>query len=154
MIVAEKKKLTYEDINKLPEGNYEIIDGEIKEMAPAGFEHGKYEYKFAFFFEKHLKDKGYISVGEVGILISKNPLRIRGADIVYISKKRTKEEPKGILEIPPDLIIEIISPNNTISEMEEKIEDYFSIGVPKVILVDPQTRKVFVHEKDKKEIKV
>ncbi|NPA17266.1 MAG: Uma2 family endonuclease, partial [Aquificae bacterium] len=101
-----------------------------------------------------LKDKGYISVGEVGILISKDPLRVRGADVVYISKKKVKEEPKGILEVPPDLIIEIVSPNNTISEMEEKIDDYFSIGVPRVILVDPQTRKVFIHKKGSNEIKV
>ncbi len=36
MSVLEKRKLTYKDINRLPEGSYEIIDGEIVEMAPTG----------------------------------------------------------------------------------------------------------------------
>ncbi|MBK3332167.1 Uma2 family endonuclease [Persephonella atlantica] len=152
MSVLEKRKLTYKDINRLPEGSYEIIDGDIVEMAPTGFEHGEIELDIGYFLRKKLKDKGYVSSGEVGILISRDPLRIRGADIVYISKERLKEKPKGILEIPPDLIIEIISPNNTVSEMEEKIEDYFKIGVPRVILIDPQTQKVYLYQNGKKSI--
>lgn len=152
MSVLEKGKLAYEDINRLPEGNYEIIDGEIVEMAPTGFEHGEFELEIGYFLRKELKDKGYVSSGEVGILISKDPLRIRGADIVYISKRKLKEKPKGVLEVPPDLIIEIISPNNTISEIEEKIDDYFKIGVPKVILVDPQTQKVYIYQNGKRSI--
>ncbi len=154
METLEKEKLTYEEIDKLPEGSYEIIDGEIVEMAPTGFEHGRYEGKLFSFLDKKLKNKGYVAVGEVGILISKDPLRIRGADVVYISKEKTKDRPTGILEIAPDLVIEIVSPNNTLKEMEEKIEDFFKIGVPKVILIEPYTEKVFVYENGKREIKV
>ncbi len=154
MKVLEKRKLTYKDIDKLPEGHYEIIDGEIVEMTPTGFEHGDLEGKFFIFLYNKLKNKGFASVGEVGILISKKPLRIRGADIVYISKKKVKEKPKGILEVAPDLIIEIISPNNTVSEISEKIEDYFKIDVPKVILIEPTTQKVFVYQNGEKDIKV
>jgi len=154
MQVLQNKKLTYKDIKNLPEGNYEIIDGEIVEIAPVGFEIGYYKRNIAYFLEKYLKNKGYVAVGEVGVLISKNPLRIRGADIVYISKERIKEKPKGILEIAPDLIIEIISPNNTVSEIEEKVEDYLKIGVQKVMLINPQTQKVFIYENGKREIKM
>jgi len=42
MKTLEKERLTYEEIDKLPEGSYEIIDGEIVEMAPTGFEHGRH----------------------------------------------------------------------------------------------------------------
>ncbi len=154
MQILQNKKLTYKDIKNLPEGNYEIIDGEIVEMTPTGFEHGYFEGKIFSFLDFHLKNKGYVAVGEVGILISKNPLRIRGADIVYINNKKIKEKPKGILEIAPDLIIEIISPNNTVSEIEEKVEDYLKIGVQKVMLINPQTQKVFIYEKGKREIKI
>ncbi|NPA12573.1 MAG: Uma2 family endonuclease [Aquificae bacterium] len=154
MLVLERKRLTYKDINNLPEGSYEVIDGEIKEMSPAGFLHGKLEGLIFSFLWKKLKDKGYMSVGEVGVLINKDPLRVRGADIVFISKEKVEKEPIGILEVPPDLIIEIVSPSNTLTEMEEKIQDYFSIGVPKVILIDPQTKKVFIHTINSKNIKV
>jgi Uma2 family endonuclease len=146
----EKKELfTYEDIDKLPEGNYEIIDGRIKSLAPTGFEHGNIEGLLFNFLHSKLKDKGYIAVGEVGILIQKDPLRIRAADIVYISKEKAKEKPKGILEVVPDLVIEILSPSNTVSEMEEKIEDYFKIKIEKVIIISPEHKKVYIHKKDK-----
>jgi len=91
MKTLEKERLTYEEIDKLPEGSYEIIDGEIVEMAPTGFEHGGIELDIGSFLKKKLKNKGYVAVGEVGILISKNPLRIRGADVVYISKEKTNK---------------------------------------------------------------
>ncbi len=150
--VAEKEKkevFTYEDINNLPEGHYEVIDGRIKNLAPTGFEHGNLEGLLFNFLYPKLKDKGYVAVGEVGILIQKDPLRIRAADVVYISKEKVKEKPKGILETAPDLIIEVLSPSNTVSEIEEKIEDYFKIGVEKVIIISPEHKKVYIHKKDK-----
>src|SRR3989337_1423098 len=94
-----------------------IRDGERYEMAPTSFEHGDIEIKLGEFLRRHIKEKGYVAVGEVGVLISKKPFTIRAADVVYISKEKSPERPKGILEIPPDLIIEIISETNTAWEI-------------------------------------
>ena len=55
MSVLEKRKLTYKDINRLPEGSYEILDGEIVEMAPTGFEHGEFKLDLGYFLRKKLK---------------------------------------------------------------------------------------------------
>ena len=44
--LAEKQIFTYDDIGCLPEGNYEIKDGERYDMAPTSFEHGDIEGKF------------------------------------------------------------------------------------------------------------
>lgn len=149
--LADKQLFTYEDIHRLPEGNYEIINGERYEMTPTGFEHGSFEGKFFELLTHHLKGKGYVAVGEVGILINKTPLRIRAADVVYISKEKAPERPKGILEIPPDLIIEIISETNTAWEITDKVKDYLSIGVGRVVLLDPQTQTVSLYQKGKRE---
>jgi len=73
--LAEKQILTYDDIECLPEGNYEIIDGERYDMTPASFEHGNLEGKFYKLLTRHLESKGHRSVGEVGVLISKQPLK-------------------------------------------------------------------------------
>lgn len=150
--VIERQVFTYEDLKNLPEGNYEIIDGERRDMTPTGFEHGRFELKIARLLEDSLKDKGYIAVGEVGILIKKIPLRVRAADIVYISKERIPERPRGILEIPPDLIIEIISESNAAWEITDKVKDYLSIGVERIILIDPQTETVSLYQKGKREV--
>ena len=90
-------------------------------------------------------------MGEVGVLISKKPLKIRAADVVYISKEKSPERPKGILEIPPDLIIEIISETNTAWEITDKVRDYLLIGVERIILIEPKTRTASIYQKGKKE---
>jgi Uma2 family endonuclease len=149
--LLEKKTWTYEDINSLPEGNYEIIDGERRDMTPTQFYHGEYELSIGGFLKKHLKNKGYVAVGEVGIVINRNPFRLRAADVVYISKEKSPERPKGMLEIPPDLIIEIISESNAQWEITNKVKDYLSIGVHRVVLVDPFTETVTVFMHGRKE---
>ena len=70
--------------------------------------------------------------------------------MVYISKEKSPERPKGILEIPPDLIIEIISESNTAWEMTDKVKDYLSIGVERIILIDPLTQTVSLYQKERR----
>lgn len=145
------KTFIYADIDSLPDGNYEIIDGECRDMVPAGFEHRHLEGIFYKLLENHLRNKGYIAVGKVGILIRKEPLRLRAADVVYISKEKSPEKPKGILEIAPDLIVEIISESNTLWEINDKIRDYLAVSVGRIVMVDPQTETLTVYQQGKRE---
>src|SRR4030066_915722 len=149
--LAKKQIFTYDDIECLPEGNYEIMDGERYDMTPTSFEHGDIEIRLGEFLRRHFKDKGYVAGGEVGVLISKKPLKIRAADVVYISREKSPERPSGILEIPPDLIIEIISESNTAWEITDKVKDYLLIGVERIILIEPKTKTASIYQKGKKE---
>ncbi len=149
--VLEKSVFTYENIGHLPEGWYEIIDGERRDMTPTGFRHGKFEYKLARLIWEKLGDKGYVATGEVGIIIRRSPLTLRAADVVYISKETSPIEPEGMLEIPPDLIVEIVSEDNTQWEINEKVKDYLSIGVKRVIWVDPFTKTITIFQHGRKE---
>lgn len=149
--LTNEKALTYKDLHLLPDGNYEIIDGEKIDMAPTGFRHGKIEGIFSNLLNKHFSEKGYVAVGEVGIVISREPFRLRAADVIYISKKTSLEEPDGIVEIAPDLIIEILSKDDSAWKMNDKVKDYLSIGVKKLVLVDPFTEMITIYKHEKKE---
>lgn len=92
-----------------------------------------------------------MAVGEVGIVIGKTPFRLRAADVVYISREKAPERPKGMLEIPPELIVEIISESNTAWEMTDKVKDYLAFGVERIVLIDPITRSGSLYQKGKKE---
>ena len=81
----------------------------------------------------------------------KELLKIRAADVVYISKEKSPESPRGILEIPPDLIIEIISETTTAWEITDKVKDYLLIGVERIILIEPKTRTASIYQKGKRE---
>ncbi|MBI5308170.1 MAG: Uma2 family endonuclease [Planctomycetes bacterium] len=143
--LLDKKIFTYNDVNSLPDGNYEIIDEEMVSMTPAGFRHGNLEGVFYALLTKHLGSKGYTAVGEVGIVIRKKPFRLRAADVVYISKKTSPQKPVGMLEVPPDLVVEIISEDETAGKIDEKVQDYLSIGVKRVVCINPFTETVAVH---------
>ncbi len=143
--LLDKKVYTYNDVNSLPDGNYEIIDEEMVSMTPAGFRHGNLEGIFYEILSKHLGSEGYVAVGEVGIVIRKKPLRLRAADVVYISKKASPKKPVGMLEVPPDLVVEIISEDETAEKIDEKVQDYLSFGVKRVVCINPFTETVTVH---------
>lgn len=136
---------TYDEIDNLADGLYEIIDGIKVDVSPTGFKHAIIAGKIYRFLYDRLAKQGFLAIGEVGILISRSPLRIRGADILFISHDKLKKEPSGVLEIPPDVVIEIISPSNTQSEIDEKIRDYLKIGVEKIITIYHEVREVVVY---------
>lgn len=71
-------------------GRCELIDGRIVPMSPAGAEHGILELNLALALKLFVQERqlGQVMTGEVGIYIRRNPDRVRGADIVFISKEK------------------------------------------------------------------
>ncbi len=138
-------RVTYRDLleGNIPSGLYEIVKGEVIEMAPAGFIHGDWEFEVASRLKRLLKDKGWLAVGEVGIVISREPLTLRAADIVFVSRERSPERPKGYLEIPPDLVVEIEGPGS--GDLHPKLKDYFSFGIPRVLVVNPKEKTLALY---------
>ena len=129
-------------------GSCELIDGVIIKMSPAGGLHGFIELTLALLVGGFIKERevGFCMVGEVGIYIRHEPDRIRGADLaVWSYAKLPDGPPAGFVEVAPDLIVEILSPNDRWTDMRQKIDDYFSIGVDTLWIVDPDEETVFVY---------
>ena len=129
-------------------GPCELIDGVIVRMSPTGEVHGYLESRLTFFLYRFSQDTqaGWVLGGEVGICIRRNPDRIRGADLAFWSEDRLPEGPStGFSEVAPDLVVEILSPTDRWAEMNRKIDDYFSIGVGELWIVDPEEETIFVY---------
>ena len=69
------------------------------------------------------------------------PGRYRVPDVVLIDRSLPREE---IITHPPILCVEVLSPEDCVSEMEERITDYFQMGVACVWIFDPIRRKAFL----------
>lgn len=116
-------------------------------MSPTRLKHGGIERRAG----KHLGDfvdargLGWVGVGEVGIYTRRNPDRVRGADVLFISKTRLPEVPDTFLEVAPELIIEVLSPTDRWLDIRQKITEYFAIGVEQVWIVEPDHRLVLVY---------
>jgi len=129
-------RLTAEDLLRLPTGNgkrYELLDGELIEMAAAGYRHGKDALRIGaiirnFVVSHHLGD---VVAAETGFTLRRNPDHVRAPDVAFIAAGRLPPgpDPVGFAEIAPDFVVEVVSPGDTATEIQERIDDWLRAGV-------------------------
>jgi Uma2 family endonuclease len=79
-----------------------------------------------------------------GVRIQVSPTRIRVPDVTIINASQFQGE---IFTAPPHLCIEILSKDDTLDYMQEKIDDYLQFGVPYVWVINPRSRNGYVATK-------
>jgi len=145
MTVATKRVWTDEELMKLKhEGKVELVDGEVILVTPAGGEQGNINANLTARLGGYiLRHKlGYIFDAQTGFRPRGN---MRAPDFSFVSRERLKgKPPKGFLRVPPDLAVEVLGPDERVSDYEGKVAEYLSWGVRLVWLVDPNTRTVTV----------
>ncbi|NIV93075.1 hypothetical protein GWN42_09800 [candidate division KSB1 bacterium] len=136
----ETKSLSAEELLEMGDtGSCELMERKIKSTCPAEADHGFVEFQLAMILDDFVREKkpGWILFGGVGIITHRDPDTVRGADIVFISKNRLPNRPqRKFLDIAPELVVEIISPQDNRKDIRDKIEEYFQIGVKCVWLVE------------------
>jgi Uma2 family endonuclease len=144
--VADEPPLTGADLWAMGDiGPCELIEGEIVSMSPTKVEHGRIEFRLAQLIGQFVDqdDLGVVMVGEVGVYVERDPDTIRAADVLYISHERLAEAtPNDFLDVAPELIVEIVSPNDRYAYIQTKIEAYLAIGCDIVLLVEPVSQTV------------
>ena len=83
---------------------------------------------------------------ELGCILRRNPDRVRAPDLCFIRSERIppEGEPRGFWEIAPDLVVEVISPNDTPAEIQLKVREWIEAGVRLVWIVYPDTWTISV----------
>jgi len=98
------------------------------------WEHARVQWLLAAWFFQHEKQWGITGSTEQRVRVSEN--RIRVPDLVVL----TAGPQPDVLTNPPLLVIEILSPDDTYSDTQERAQDYRAMGVGTVWIVDPKTR--------------
>lgn len=126
----------------------ELVEGRIVSMTPTSFSHGDVESELCATLRAWSKTsgRGKVGTGEVGLYLRRNPDTVRAADVLYISFERlNRRGPSGYLDVPPELVVEILSPDDRWSEVMQKLAEYLAFGVDRVWIVDPRLRQVFAY---------
>lgn len=130
-------------------GPSELVAGRIVRMSPTGFDHGTYEGNFYEHLKSFLRGRtlGSVAVGEVGIYTHRNPDTARAADVIFISHDRLAQRKarRGFLDVAPELVVEVLSPDDAWSDVTQKLREYFAIGVQLVWVADPASRTVYAY---------
>ena len=129
-------------------GRTELVKGEIVSMSPTGFTHGRIENRIGRMLGNFVVKQalGEVVSGEVGIYTGRNPDTVRAADVAFISNERMAQvKSKSYLDVAPELVVQVLSPDDAWSDLMEKLDEYFTCGVKTAWVADPRTRQVYVY---------
>jgi Uma2 family endonuclease len=130
------------------DGKYELVRGKVNHMPPPGWRHSEVQGNLIVLLRQFLKTHRIGRAGtEGGALLERFPDTVRGPDVSFYSVERMPLDAEviGYNDQPPDLVVEILSPNDPVNAMRRKLQDYFSAGVRLAWIVDPEDRTVTIH---------
>jgi Uma2 family endonuclease len=121
----------------------DYVDGAIVERNVGEIPHAKAQRRVLIYFYQRERQWNNFALQECRVQVS--PTRYRVPDVCVM----LGPEPDGnILTEPPFLCIEVLSPEDRLSRMQEKIDDYLRFGVRFVWLIDPYERRAWIYTKD------
>jgi Uma2 family endonuclease len=146
-IAIPKRTSTPEDLLLLPEGKHcELVDGELRERemgAESGWIAGRLATRLSLFIEQ--TGLGWVFPADVGYqCFPEDPDRVRKPDVSFVRAGRFPGDqiPRGHIGIPPDLAVEVVSPNDLFHEVWRKVEEYRRASVRLIWVVDPDARAI------------
>lgn len=160
MSIAETKLVTVEEYAKLPNNGRptELVRGRVVEMNLPKFRHGKICSKvdriYGYFADEN--DLGHMVTNDTGIITERNPDTLRGADVAFYSYQRLPKGkgPKGYPSVTPNVVFEVLSPDDRWSKVLEKVAEYLNAGVDVAYVLDPESETVHIYRPDAPEVKL
>lgn len=147
-----RQQVTADELLHMPDDGfrYELVQGELRRMTPAGNVHGRVAMNFGVALGGYVKahDLGTVFAAETGFMLSSNPDTVRAPDVAFVSRARVEAvgEVEGFWPEAPDLAVEVISPGDSYSEVEEKVFAWLDAGTRMVVIVNPRQHSATVYE--------
>jgi Uma2 family endonuclease len=139
---------TAEQLMALPDDGwrYELVDGELRRMAPAGQEHGRIAMNLGGRLAQYVREQslGVVFAAETGFLLRRQPDTVRAPDVAFVSSARQSPS-EGFFPGAPDLAVELVSPSDSFVEVEEKVFEWLGAGTQAVLVVSPRKRSVSIY---------
>jgi Uma2 family endonuclease len=148
---TEVQLMTADDLLSLPRGEFrfELVDGELKKMSPAGQKHGRIIVRLTEPLAKHVRENqlGQVYAAETGFKLRSNPDTVRAADIAFVCKQRLEilGETESYWPGAPDLAVEVNSPSDTVREVEKKVMEWLEFGSRLVWVIGSKLQTVTVY---------
>ncbi len=133
-------------------GHCELVEGELRQMAPTGYPHGRSTGRVSFQISAHVFASGLGDVlgAETGFRIAIDPDTVLAPDVAFVGADRVPADTtsQAFLDLAPDLVVEVISPSDRAGAVAENAARWLAAGVRLVWVVYPAQRFVAVHTAD------
>lgn len=150
-MATETREMTAEGLLKLPADGfrYELAKGELRKISPAGGKQGIIAMRLGAALSRFVEENGLGEVfgAETGFKLASDPDTVRAPDAAFVREERIPPGnfAEGFWPLAPDLAVEVVSPGDTLYEVDEKVEDYLAAGVRAVWIVNPKRHAVTVY---------
>ena len=143
----EIPKMTLEEFLESDLEGYEYIKGELLPMPPTSLEHSFISVNLILLLGTYVREKniGCISVSSTGFQVGE---RVLIPDIAFLSNTHIPDNISKSSPIPPDLAVEVVSPTDTSSKVEEKAFAYLEAGTQLVWVLKPLSKTVTVYRSE------
>jgi Uma2 family endonuclease len=128
---------------------YELVAGELRKRVPAGWRHGATGGQLQGWPARHIQERrlGRVFLADTGFLLARDPDTVRAPDIAFIHKDHlpATEPEEAFWPGAPDLAVEVVSPGDTLGEIDEKVKAWLDAGAMMVWVVNPKWHNVTVY---------
>jgi len=151
--VSASPLLTAADVERMsiPDKQVELVRGRLVVHEPPGSWHGAVAANLAYllgdFVRRH--EWGVVFAQDTGFKIGSDPDTVRAPDVAFVARDRTGAiRARGYAELAPDLLAEIVSPDDRPADVLAKVADWLGAGTKLVWVIDPERSEARVYRQD------
>lgn len=122
------------------EPDAEYVDGQIEERPMGQYDHAAWQEAIIVWFREHASEWNVRVKPELRVQVSKT--RFRVPDVTVLDRKLPIEQ---IITHPPIAVFEILSPEDAMTRIMRKLNDYAVMGIPHIWVVDPENGKSYIY---------
>jgi Uma2 family endonuclease len=147
-----RQQVTADELLLMPDDGfrYELVKGELRRMNPAGNVHGRVTMSVAWRLARYVEETrlGTVYAAETGFRLASDPDTVRAPDVAFVSRARVEMvgEVEGFWPEAPDLAVEVVSPGDSYTDVEEKVFDWLEAGTKMVVVINPRQRSAIVYK--------
>ena len=151
---APTRLVTADELLQLSKDEFygELIRGELCEEMPPGFRHEKIVAELIAMLVTFVRTRRLGSVvGGSGVWTERDPDTVRAPDVQFYSAERLPldDQSIGYIEIAPDLVVEVRSPNDSLAKLRDKASMWLGVGARLVWVVNPEQRAVEIYHTER-----
>jgi Uma2 family endonuclease len=149
MFSTDQKQLSFEEYLQYDDGTdycYELVEGRLEFMNPPTLLHLLISKFLENFFEQHIRENNLsgIVLRGAGIRTGVKKSRIPDLAIFEPSTINAQLNQSAVFEVPPQLVVEIVSPESLKRDYRYKRSEYAALGIPEYWIIDPEQQAITI----------
>lgn len=135
----------------IPHKSTELVRGRLIVREPPSTYHGHLSARLTYLLGHHVyqRELGLVFGQDTGFHIFSNPDSVRAPDVAFVRKERLEGLPRrGFARLAPDLVVEVMSPDDRPGEVLSKVGDWLEAGALLVWVIDPGRQEARAYRAD------